>query len=94
LAIGEKGGGPASGNNRVMRGGSWNNTAMNCRSAFRNNNNPDNNNNGFRLLSTMRTTGTVPSGIASVPQMRKQTCHVPGHRYLREKRGESSAGIF
>lgn len=43
------------GSNRVIRGGSWNNNANNCRSANRNNNNPDNNNNnnGFRVaLST------------------------------------------
>jgi hypothetical protein len=36
----------------VLRGGSWNNNANNCRSANRNNNNPDNanNNNGFRAV--------------------------------------------
>lgn len=41
----------ASGSNRVQRGGSWNNNANNCRSAYRNNNNPSNRNNniGFRL---------------------------------------------
>ena len=41
----------ASGSNRVQRGGSYNNDANNCRSAYRNNNNPSNrnNNNGFRL---------------------------------------------
>lgn len=40
-----------NGSNRVIRGGSWNNNADNCRVANRNNNNPDNrnNNNGFRL---------------------------------------------
>ncbi|MFZ4428352.1 MAG: SUMF1/EgtB/PvdO family nonheme iron enzyme [Saprospiraceae bacterium] len=40
------------GTNRVLRGGSWNNNAENCRSANRNNNNPDNRNNniGFRLV--------------------------------------------
>jgi formylglycine-generating enzyme required for sulfatase activity len=40
------------GTNRVLRGGSWNNNAENCRSAYRNNNNPDNRNNnvGFRLV--------------------------------------------
>lgn len=40
------------GSNRVMRGGSWNNNAENCRTANRNNNNPDNRNNniGFRLV--------------------------------------------
>ena len=36
----------------MIRGGSWNNNAINCRSANRNNNNPDNrnNNNGFRVV--------------------------------------------
>ncbi|MBN2001137.1 SUMF1/EgtB/PvdO family nonheme iron enzyme [candidate division KSB1 bacterium] len=40
------------GSNRVMRGGSWNNNARNCRSAQRNNNRPENrdNNVGFRLV--------------------------------------------
>lgn len=39
------------GSNRVLRGGSWNNNASNCRVANRNNNSPSNrnNNNGFRL---------------------------------------------
>ena len=47
--------GAESGSNRVKRGGSWNNTASNCRSANRNNNDPSNRNNniGFRLVSTM-----------------------------------------
>ena len=42
----------ASGASRVLRGGSWNNNADNCRVSNRNNNAPDNrnNNNGFRLL--------------------------------------------
>ena len=37
---------------RVIRGGSWNNNAQNCRSANRNNNTPDNRNNniGFRVV--------------------------------------------
>ncbi|MCW8798180.1 MAG: SUMF1/EgtB/PvdO family nonheme iron enzyme [Prosthecochloris sp.] len=40
------------GSNRVLRGGSWNNNAQNCRSAYRNNDNPGNrsNNVGFRLV--------------------------------------------
>ena len=46
--------GSSSGENRVKRGGSWNNNADNCTSSNRNNNNPSNdNNNGFRLVSTM-----------------------------------------
>jgi hypothetical protein len=41
-----------NGSNRVNRGGGWNNNAVNCRSANRNNNTPGNrdNNLGFRLL--------------------------------------------
>ncbi|MCP5007363.1 MAG: SUMF1/EgtB/PvdO family nonheme iron enzyme [Planctomycetes bacterium] len=41
-----------TGSNRVIRGGSWNNNARNCRSSNRNNNDPsnDNNNLGFRLV--------------------------------------------
>ena len=40
------------GSNRVLRGGSWNNDATNCRVSNRNNNSPDNSNrnNGFRLV--------------------------------------------
>jgi len=51
-----------SGSNRVNRGGSWNNNASNCRSAYRNNNSPGNRNNnlGFRLLSTAFAKG-MPS---------------------------------
>ena len=39
------------GSNRVLRGGSWNNDAANCRTANRNTNEPTNRNtnNGFRL---------------------------------------------
>lgn len=42
----------ATGSNRVLRGGSWNNNARNCRVANRNNNTPSNrnNNNGFRVV--------------------------------------------
>ena len=44
----------ATGSNRVIRGGNFNNNAQNVRSANRNNNSPDNRNNdiGVRLLST------------------------------------------
>ncbi|MDX2032705.1 MAG: SUMF1/EgtB/PvdO family nonheme iron enzyme [Blastocatellia bacterium] len=42
------------GSNRVIRGGSWNNSAVNCRSANRNNADPGNrdDNLGLRLVST------------------------------------------
>ena len=44
----------STGSNRVIRGGSWNNDADNCRVANRNWNNPDNRNNnvGFRPANT------------------------------------------
>ena len=51
------------GDNRVNRGGSWNNNAENCRVSNRNNNTPDNRNNnlGFRLsLQRMRNAGWLP----------------------------------
>ncbi|MGL5318931.1 MAG: SUMF1/EgtB/PvdO family nonheme iron enzyme [Bacteroidales bacterium] len=42
-------------NNRVNRGGSWNNDARNMRVSNRNNWNPDNRNNniGFRLVCSL-----------------------------------------
>ncbi|NQV28864.1 MAG: SUMF1/EgtB/PvdO family nonheme iron enzyme [Rhodopirellula sp.] len=42
-----------AGSNRVNRGGSWRNSARNCRSAYRNRNTPSNRNNnlGFRVAS-------------------------------------------
>jgi hypothetical protein len=49
--------------NRVIRGGSWNNSATNCRVANRNNNDPSNrnNNNGFRVvLSQLKRRGGYP----------------------------------
>ncbi|MBW4660209.1 MAG: SUMF1/EgtB/PvdO family nonheme iron enzyme [Drouetiella hepatica Uher 2000/2452] len=38
-----------------MRGGSWNNNPVNCRSAFRNYNDPGNRNNnlGFRVVCVL-----------------------------------------
>jgi len=47
----------------VIRGGSWNNDAHNCRSANRNNNTPDNRNNniGFRLASSRQRSDAARS---------------------------------
>jgi hypothetical protein len=43
----------------VLRGGAWNNTAENCRSAYRNNNHPTNRNNnlGFRVVLAPSSVG-------------------------------------
>lgn len=51
------GGQPATGSNRIQRGGSWNNDADNARVANRNNNNPNNRNNnyGFRLANAVNS---------------------------------------
>ena len=45
-----------NGPGRVLRGGSWNNNARNCRAAYRNRNHPDNRNDniGFRVVVAAR----------------------------------------
>ena len=48
-----------TGENRVIRGGSWNNIAGNCRAAYRNANHPGNRNDwlGFRLARAQAWAG-------------------------------------
>lgn len=72
------GDGASSGSNRVNRGGSWNNNANNCRSAYRNNNNPSNANNnlGFR-----------PSIIRHTVMIQEAGSH-PGQPAPRERADE------
>ncbi|MBU0656056.1 MAG: SUMF1/EgtB/PvdO family nonheme iron enzyme [Gammaproteobacteria bacterium] len=57
--------------NRVLRGGSWNNTPRNVRSANRNNNTPGNRNNniGFRLASAQTPAAAAVDQIAILPVM-------------------------
>jgi RNA-directed DNA polymerase len=57
-----------TGSNRGNRGGSWNNSASNLRSANRNNNEPTNRNNnvGLRLASTGSDGAVAPAGVAVV----------------------------
>ncbi|PIV53570.1 MAG: hypothetical protein COY53_03320 [Elusimicrobia bacterium CG_4_10_14_0_8_um_filter_37_32] len=52
----------------MLRGGSWNNNANNCRSSNRNRNNPDNrnNNNGFRCVSPVSLKAGNISGKARI----------------------------
>lgn len=58
-----------TGSNRVLRGGSWNNNATNCRVSNRNNNNPTNSNNniGFRLVVPAHSSN-VPDGFRTGEQ--------------------------
>ncbi|MEI8096314.1 MAG: reverse transcriptase/maturase family protein [Spirochaetales bacterium] len=53
----------ASGSNRVLRGGSWNNNASNATVSNRNNNNPNNQNNniGFRVVRPPQKSGGSPA---------------------------------
>ena len=65
------GGERSEGSNRVNRGGSWNNSAANCRTANRNRNDPANRNNnlGFRVclssVPAMDFVGPEPTVIPS-----------------------------
>jgi len=61
----------------VIRGGSWNNNAQNCRSAIRNNNEPDNRNNnlGFRLASSRQRPDAL--GLR-IHRLRQCPDHRPG----------------
>ncbi|WP_367113330.1 formylglycine-generating enzyme family protein [Zoogloea sp.] len=54
---------------RVLRGGSWNNNAQNCRSAYRNNNPPDeaNHNIGFRLAPAQKPESPPLTRLSSCP---------------------------
>jgi hypothetical protein len=54
----------------VIRGGSWNNQAENCRSAYRNGNEPENRNNnlGFRVArSSADEVDSLPDGTGRFP---------------------------
>lgn len=55
--------------NRVLRGGAYNNDASNCAFAYRNNNNPsnDNSNNGFRLFCRPAWNDRFNPGMHPVP---------------------------
>jgi len=88
--------GPASGSNRVKRGGSWNNNAINVRVANRNNNGPgdENNNVGFRLVST-------PHGKDALSHPRTPAPRADGDKHGRpegaststyKRRGNAPAG--
>jgi hypothetical protein len=71
----------------MIRGGSWNNDAQNCRSANRNNNSPDNRNNnvGFRLASSRQRPDAVRPRIH---RLRQCPDHRPGP-VPRNNRGQT-----
>jgi hypothetical protein len=59
----------------VNRGGSWNNNAINCRTADRNNNNPANNNNNTGFRSVLPP--AQPQCQPAVRLTRQPSCPVP-----------------
>ena len=69
--------------NLVIRGGSWNNSARNCRAAYRNWNHPSNqwNNLGFRLARALGHAGwrgLDPAAVASAGTSRGEQPRGPG----------------
>ncbi len=77
----------ASGERRVLRGGSWNNNGRNVRSAQRNHNTPDNRNDniGFRLARAQCDTGwcrTDQARIRSVAVLWPPRQKAKGPRYV------------
>ena len=59
--------------NRVVRGGSWNNSARNCRSAYRNRRQPGNRNRnqGFRVCLVSGTLGVAEAAAYSEASLRE-----------------------
>ncbi len=91
--------------NRVNRGGSWNNSARNCRAAYRNWNHPSNqwNNRGFRLARALGCAGwrgLDPADVASVGSSRGEDPTGPGvqvggaEHFSNARRWPASAAVF
>jgi hypothetical protein len=63
-----------TGSNRVIRGGSWNNNARNCRSANRNNDNPDNRNNNLGFRAVLPPAQSRDAGLTRPPSCPWSRC--------------------
>ena len=72
----------ATGENRVLRGGSWINDARNLRSAYRNHNDPGNRNDnyGFRLALARRGGGFRPMDQILILSRPMRGLHAPGEK--------------
>ncbi|MDR3328314.1 MAG: RNA-directed DNA polymerase [Prevotellaceae bacterium] len=83
-------GSDTEGSNRVNRGGSWNNTAENCRVANRNNNTPSNRNNnlGFRLARSTKQTILNKCPYPSFVQEGKNSLSFPVSSYSTVEKRE------
>ncbi len=83
------------GSKRVIRGGSWNNTARNVRSAYRNWNEPGirNDNLGFRLARAQQRVGWPAPDPTSVRSSRLAGGRkVPGRRCVGRRRRSRAEG--
>ena len=81
-----------NGQNRVLRGDSWNNDAANCRTANRNNNDPANRNtnNGFRLA--LNSAGRRQHALSFQTEQIVFLLTVLCHRWRNKRRKPRGAG--
>jgi len=91
--------GASRASNRVIRGGSWNNNARNCRPANRNRNTPENRNNnlGFRVAAAQparwiphRTGPVFHLSRSGSPRSGERSLGLPRAGSIREGSGQPS----
>ena len=76
------------GSNRVNRGGSWNNSAENCRVSNRNRNTPDNRNNNLGLRLALQLS---PLGLRNGMRKEQEMCPARTHGMCGEWAERASA---